>query len=54
MPYGDGWREQRKMVHGSLNVTAVKKWHNVQQDIAVLMAQSFLDSPEDFLQHIRL
>ncbi|KAJ7291647.1 cytochrome P450 [Mycena rebaudengoi] len=54
MRYGDAWREQRKIMHSSLNITAVKQWRAVQQDLAVLLCKDFLDSPRDFMHHIRL
>ncbi|KAJ7491280.1 cytochrome P450 [Mycena latifolia] len=53
MPYCDEWREHRKIVHGALNPTAVKKWHTVQQDMAALMTKDLLDNPREFLHHIR-
>lgn len=54
MPYGDEWREHRKIVHGSLNSTAVKQWHTVQQDMAILLNKDLLNDPSGFLHHIRL
>ncbi|KAJ6516763.1 cytochrome P450 [Mycena vitilis] len=54
MPYGDEWRECRKITHGTLNTTAVKKWHRAQEDIAVVMSKDILDRPQQIYSHIRL
>ncbi|KAJ7291720.1 cytochrome P450, partial [Mycena rebaudengoi] len=40
MRYGDAWRAQRKIMHSSLNITAVKQWRAVQQDLAVLLCKT--------------
>ncbi|KAF7331084.1 O-methylsterigmatocystin oxidoreductase [Mycena venus] len=54
MSYGEEWREHRKIVHGSLNPTAVKKWHAVQQEMAALLNKDLLNDPREFQHHIRL
>ncbi|KAJ6558171.1 cytochrome P450 [Mycena capillaripes] len=54
MPYGEEWRQHRKITHTALNTTAVKKWHAAQQDLAVVMIKDILDCPQEFFGHIRL
>ncbi|THU99233.1 cytochrome P450 [Dendrothele bispora CBS 962.96] len=54
MPYGEEWRESRKLIHIALNPGAVKKYYGVQEDIAALLNKDLLDSPNDFMQHLRL
>ncbi|KAJ7259646.1 cytochrome P450 [Mycena rebaudengoi] len=54
LSYGDEWREQRKIVNSSINPTATKQWRGIQQDLAALMTKSLLDSPQNFMAHIRL
>jgi cytochrome P450 len=48
------WREQRKLAHTALSPTAVKRYYIVQEDLAALLCQQFLDEPEHFFDHVRL
>ncbi|KAF8173842.1 cytochrome P450 [Mycena galopus ATCC 62051] len=52
--YGTEWRESRKLIHSSLNPSAVKKWHTVQQDMAALLNMDLLSNPREFQHYIRL
>ncbi|KZT25793.1 hypothetical protein NEOLEDRAFT_340771 [Neolentinus lepideus HHB14362 ss-1] len=54
LSYGPEWRLQRKLAAVVLNPTAIKKYHNVQEDVAALLNKDLLTSPEDFMKHIRL
>ncbi|KAF7799349.1 hypothetical protein EIP86_010581 [Pleurotus ostreatoroseus] len=48
LPYGDEWRAQRKLAHHALSPSAVKRYHAVQEDLAALLGQQLLNTPEDF------
>ena len=54
LPYDDEWRAQRKLAHHALSPRAVKQYHAVQEDLAALLCQSFLDAPEEFFSAVRL
>ena len=54
LPYGDEWRAQRKLAHHALSPSAVKRYHAVQEDLAALLGQQLLNTPEDFFSHVRL
>jgi hypothetical protein len=44
----------RKLGHVALKADAVKKYIPVQQQIAHLLLEAFLDTPRDFISHVRL
>jgi len=44
----------RKLAHVGLKVDAVKKYVPVQQRIAYHLLEAFLDTPHNFISHIRL
>ncbi|KAJ7146035.1 cytochrome P450 [Mycena epipterygia] len=54
LPYGNEWRTQRKLAHLALSPTAVKKYHIVQEDLAVLLCTNLLSTPKEFFNHVRL
>ena len=54
MDYGPEWRFHRKLVRTALSPEAVKKYRPLQEQLAVLMAQLFLERPAEFDNHIRL
>ncbi|TFK80436.1 cytochrome P450 [Polyporus arcularius HHB13444] len=54
LPYGEEWRVQRKLVHGSLGPSSVKQYHKIQEDLAGLLAKQLLDDPVGFFDHVRL
>jgi len=54
IPYGKEWREHRKLANIALNATAVKQYNIVQEDLAAMLNQRFLENPEDFFNHVRL
>ncbi|KAJ8072810.1 hypothetical protein PM082_016369 [Marasmius tenuissimus] len=54
MQYGKKWQEHRSLAHIALGPSAVKKYHNVQEDIAILMCQGILEKPHDFHSIVRL
>lgn len=54
LPYGAEWREQRKLAHLGLSMAAVKKYYTNQEDLASLLTEDLLISPENFFAHVRL
>lgn len=54
LAYNDEWRLQRKLAHAALGPGAVKKYHDVQEDLAALLAKQLLDAPTEFFSHVRL
>ncbi|ESK91872.1 cytochrome p450 [Moniliophthora roreri MCA 2997] len=54
MNYGPEWREHRKLAHVSLNATAVKRYHPLQEDIAATLCRELLDDPKNFYEHARV
>lgn len=54
LAYNDEWRAQRKLAHVALGPSVVKKYHGIQEDLAILLAKQILDAPKDFFSHIRL
>jgi len=53
MEYGDNWREQRRLFHQELRLSAVSQYHPRQTKAIRRLLQSLLDSPEGFMEHIR-
>ncbi|KAJ2905584.1 cytochrome P450 oxidoreductase [Zalerion maritima] len=53
MRYGDNWRMIHKMVHNILNITAAVTYLPYQDLENKIMLKGFLDTPADFLNHIR-
>ncbi|KAJ7626268.1 cytochrome P450 [Mycena polygramma] len=54
LPYGNEWRTQRKLAHVALSPASVKKYHIVQEDLAILLCTSLLSTPKAFFDHVRL
>lgn len=53
-PYGEEWREQRKVAHAALSPTAVKKYHKLQERLAVTLCDDIIERPLDFFASVRL
>lgn len=53
MPYGERWKKHRQQLHPFLEPSSVKKYVDRQTRDARMLLRSLLDSPEDFLAHIR-
>lgn len=54
MPYGDRWRNRRRLLHQNLNNTVVKT-HLTAQNICInRLLIKLLNEPRRFLDHIRL
>ena len=54
LPYGLEWRACRKLAHVALSITAVTKYHHVQEVLAALLLKDILDKPKEFFDHVRL
>ncbi|CAH0035241.1 unnamed protein product [Clonostachys rhizophaga] len=53
MPYGQAWRNQRKVYQSILNITAVVSLQPLQAAEAVLTMSQLIESPEKYYDHIR-
>ncbi|KAJ7618383.1 cytochrome P450 [Roridomyces roridus] len=49
-----GLGQARKLAHTALGPNAVKRYHTIQEDLAVLLCKSMLEKPLDFFGHVRL
>ncbi|OCH86637.1 cytochrome P450 [Obba rivulosa] len=54
LPYGAEWRAHRKLAHVALNPTQVKEYQVLQEDIAAWLAKGLLETPEDFVDVVRI
>jgi hypothetical protein len=52
-PYGKTWRKHRTLYHKQLNQTAAKDFQPSQLAAARGLLRLLVESPEDYLQHIR-
>ncbi|OCH91972.1 cytochrome P450 [Obba rivulosa] len=52
--YNDEWRAQRKLAHTALNLTAVKGYYGMQEDVAAVFARDLLQAPGNFMALMRL
>ncbi|PPQ88910.1 hypothetical protein CVT25_009145 [Psilocybe cyanescens] len=52
--YGPDWRTHRKLAHNVLSITVVKQYCQLQEDLAVLLCDEFLKTPEKFFSSTRL
>ena len=53
MPYGDAWRQQRKVVQSLLNVNAVDNLLPIQNAEATQTMFQLLQDPEGYYNHVR-
>ena len=54
LSYNDEWRIHRKLSHIALSPNAIKQYYYIQEDLAALLSQQFLEAPEKFVDHVRL
>ncbi|KAH9483265.1 Cytochrome P450 monooxygenase 74 [Psilocybe cubensis] len=52
--YGPDWRMHRKLAHNVLSITVVKQYCQLQEDLAVLLCDEFIKTPEKFFSSTRL
>ena len=50
----DVWRLHRKLTHTAFSQESVRKYVTAQEDIAILLNIGLIDSPEHFVDHVRL
>ena len=53
LPYGDHWRGTRKAFHQALGPEGLKRWTDIEMRGAHRLLRSFLEKPDDFMDHIR-
>ncbi|KAF8958419.1 cytochrome P450 [Flammula alnicola] len=53
-PYGEEWREQRKIAHVALSHGAVKKYCKLQEHLALSLCDDIIEKPLDFASSVRL
>ncbi|KAF9443998.1 cytochrome P450 [Macrolepiota fuliginosa MF-IS2] len=53
MRYGPWWRRNRRMFHQYFNMNEVHKYDDIQRAETHVFLQRLLDSPEEFIHHIR-
>ncbi|KAI5118845.1 hypothetical protein M0805_006164 [Coniferiporia weirii] len=53
MPYGEKWRKHRAFLHRFLEPASVGKYVDLQTRETHRMLANFLNTPKDFIQHVR-
>lgn len=53
MPYGPGWRNQRKVYQSILNINAVLSLRPLQAAEATLTLRQLMHTPQDYYDHLR-
>ena len=53
LPYGMWWRRQRRSFHQFFNINVVSKYIPIQRREVHAYLRRLLDTPENFLHHIR-
>ncbi|GLB42757.1 putative cytochrome P450 family protein [Lyophyllum shimeji] len=53
MPYGDLWRQHRRVMHQSFHPAAAAKFHPTELKAAHGLLRRLLDEPDDLLSHLR-
>ncbi|KAI5119818.1 hypothetical protein M0805_006951 [Coniferiporia weirii] len=53
MPYGEKWRKHRACLHPFLEPTSVGRYSDLQTRETHKMLANFLNTPKNFLQHVR-
>ena len=54
MPYNEKWRFQRKLSRNALSPAAVRTYHTVQENLAVILVDALIKHPSHFVDLIRL
>ncbi|KAL0958977.1 hypothetical protein HGRIS_014290 [Hohenbuehelia grisea] len=53
MPYGDWWRQHRRLFHAYFHPNVVGKYQSIQRRESKAFLRRLLHSPSDFMYHIR-
>ena len=52
-PYGSKWRNWQKVFYSHLQPTVVHRYHPIEMKATRQLLYNLLDTPQDFLKHIR-
>ena len=52
-PYGDKWREHRRIVHQQFHIGSLEKYHAVLSEESRKLLRRLLSSPEKFIEHTK-
>lgn len=52
--YGDSWRKHRRMFVSKFGGSVVQKFYPILERSTALLLERLLESPEEFIDHIRL
>lgn len=53
MPYGEPWRERRRVFHHHFHLEASKQYRDLQTRSNIAFLRALLRTPDDFIEHIR-
>ena len=53
LPYGEEWRRRRRAFHQYFNINAVSNYLPIQRREVHAFLRRLLDTPENFLHHVR-
>jgi cytochrome P450 len=53
MPYGPRWRRHRRVFHDHFNPGVISKYHPTLHRETRALLRRLLETPEDFMRHIR-
>ncbi|EJD42940.1 putative CyP450 monooxygenase [Auricularia subglabra TFB-10046 SS5] len=53
MPYGEGWRERRRVFHHHFHLEASKQYRDLQTRSNIAFLRALSETPNDFIEHIR-
>lgn len=53
MPYGDSWREHRRLFHQQFHPGVTHKYHHIISEQVRKLLKRLIAQPEDFMQHVR-
>lgn len=53
-PYGPDWRQGRKLIHGTVNQEAVKKYHSLQENVTARFLKDLVEYPSEVMKHLHI
>lgn len=54
LPYGDEWRNQRRLVVQDFSTSMIPRYYTLQEAAACLLVRNLISSPEIFRQEVQL
>ncbi|KAL5529811.1 hypothetical protein ACEPAG_5798 [Sanghuangporus baumii] len=54
LPCGEEWRSHRKLAHIALSPSSVKAYHQTQENLAIILCNDLLRTPNEFFSLVRL